>query len=410
MYERSPTATMREERNMTTTATHESFHDLATMILYMEAQCQKITGLVAEIEEIQRAFETRFVDSEQKFENTKAQVAVWVEQHDWQQPEWLAGEIAERLPKIEKQKRERLRELAEELNSLATQRDEMELQSRARTNALKDNNPRLNAREEELKTKEQELRQALDAALAAWRASGRGLGWLLRPGTVQRLRKQAETLGDQLADVNARLTEVRNSWQKMETNVEAHEEQVQDAWRLRTAEIARLRQEDHALRTNLEGVCREAALDEILDAIAEAKPTGAPDLDALLQQVVSLHDLVRDYQNGIAQVAEIMGIMKGVCEGLGRMKESVEGVKKEQDMHAELRDLKLQAPPTALQFHELWNRLLPVVLDEKFAAEHPRDLAQRLKATIGEGLSNTALDAMFTALGKELDRATKEQW
>jgi len=393
-----------------TAATQESFHDLATMILYMDAQCEKINALVAEIEEIQRAFETRFVESEQKFENTKAQVAVWVERHGWQQPGWLAAEITERLPKIEQQKRERLRELAQELADLGTQRQEMESQSQARIGALKDNNPRLNAREEELKAKEQELQQALAAALAAWRASGRGLGWLVRPGQVQRLRKQAEVLADQLADVNARLTEVRNSWHTMETNTEQNETNLQGAWRLRTAEIARLRREDHALRSDMEGACREAALDEILDAIAEAKQGDAPDFDALLAQMVGLHDQVRDYQSGIAQVAELMGIMKGVCEGLGRMKESVAGVKKEQDMHAELANLTLRAPDTALQFHQLWDRLRPVVLDEKFAAEHPRDLAVRLKQTIGEGMTNAALDAMFTALGNELDRATKEQW
>jgi chromosome segregation ATPase len=395
---------------MTTTATHESFHDLATMILYMDAQCQKINALVTEIEEIQRAFETRFVDTRQKFENTKAQVAVWVEQHDWQQPDWLAVEITERLPKIEEQKRERLCELAKELGDLGTQRQEVEAQSQARIGALKDNNPRLNAREEELKAKEQAMQQALEAALAAWRASGRGIGWLVQPGKVQRLRKQAEVLADQLADVNARLTEVRNSWHTMETNTEANEASLQDAWRLRTAEIARLRREDHSLRSDMEGACREAALDEVLNAIAEAKAGGSPDFDALLASVVSLHDQVRDYENGIAQVAELMGIMKGVCEGLGRMKESVEGVKKEQDMHTELANLKLQAPATALQFHQLWDRLQPVVLDEKFAAEHPRDLAVRLKQTIGEGMTNAALDAMFTALGSELDRATKEQW
>ena len=395
---------------MTTAATPESFHDLATMLQYMDAQGQKITGLVKEIDEIQRAFETRLVDSQQKFENTKAQVAVWVEQHGWQQPAWLAAAIAERLPKVEQAKRQRLDDLAREIPGLEAQRGAVEDQSGARLTALKTNNPRLNAREEELKVKERDLQQALEAKMAEWRAAGSGLGWLLQPGKVKQLRNQAEALGGQLADANARLTEVRNSWHTMETNVAEEETNLQQAWRLRTAEIARLKREAHRLQTDLEGACREAALDEILEAIAEAKQGDAPDFDALLAQMVSLHDQTQDLQRGIAQVAEAMGIMKGVAEGLQRMAESVKGVKQEQDMHAELADLKLRAPGTALQFHQLWDRLLPVVLDEKFAAEHPRDLADRLKQTIGDGLSNAALDGMFSALGSELDRATKEQW
>ena len=72
---------------MTTAVSQESFHDLATMIQYMDTQCTKITQLVAEVAEIQKAYETRLVDSEQKFENAKAELGVWVEAHGWQQPQ-----------------------------------------------------------------------------------------------------------------------------------------------------------------------------------------------------------------------------------------------------------------------------------------------------------------------------------
>ena len=395
---------------MSTTPQPAGFNDLATMLAYMDDQCGKITGLVKEVDEIQRAFDTRFVETQQQFDNTKARVAAWVEAHGWQQPPWLAAALQERLPEVRKQKQERLPAVAKEIADLAEQRTGIEAQNTSATDALKESNPRLNDREEELKQQQTETQTALEERMAQWRAAAGGVGWLLQPGKVRKLRAEAESLADRVHDLNSRLTEVRNAWTTLEQKTHEAEAQMQQGWRLRTAEIARLKGEQTALQTDLDGVVREAALDEILDAIAEAKTGDDPEFDKLLADLVALHDQNRDYQGGIAQVAELMGIMKGVCEGLTRMKESVEGVKKEQDMHSELADLKLQAPPVALQFHQLWDRLLPIVLDEKFAAQHPHDLASRLKQTIGDSLLPAAMDAMFTALGNELDRATKEQW
>lgn len=393
-----------------TTATQQSFDNLMTMILYMDAQCAKINALVAEIEEIQGEFENRYVDTQQRFENARARIVVWVEQHDWQQPEWLAAEVAERLPEVTKAKRRRLDKLADEIRALEAQRQVVETQSQTRVNALKENNPRLNAREEELKRLQAETQAAMDERLEQWRRAAAGLGWLLRSGKVGRLRAEAQSLGERLNDLNSRLTEVRNAWATLESKTDESEDEAQRAWRLGTADIARLKREQHALQTDFDAAVREAAVEEILNAIAEVKPSGYDDFDRALAEMVKLHDATVDYQNGIAQVAELMGVMTGVCEGLQRMKESVASVKQEQDMHAELRDLRLEAPEFALEFHQLWDRLHPVVLDEKFAADHPRDLAHRLRATIGDRLSKTAIDSMFTSLGNELDRATKEQW
>jgi len=395
---------------MTTATQAAGFHDLATMIGYMDDQCGKIQSLTTEIEEIQRAFETRFVETQQQFDNTKARVAAWVEAHDWQQPPWLAAETQERLPQMRKQKQERLPQVAQEIADLGGQRADIEQQSSSDTEALKDSNPRLNEREEDLKRQQAETQAALEERTKQWRAAGRGLGWLLRAGQVRKLRAESESLADHVHDLNSRLTEVRNAWTTLEQKTGEAEQRLREAWRLRTAEIARLKREQSALQNDLDRVVREAALDDILNAVAQAKSSGDADFDRLLADLVALHDQNRDYQQGITQVAELMGTMKGVCEGLTRMEESVQGVKKEQDMHSELADLKLQALPVALQFHTLWDRLQPVVLDEKFAAQHPRDLASRLKQTIGDSLAPAAIDQMFNALGGELDRATKEQW
>lgn len=396
----------------------DTFHDLGTMIQYLDTQCASLTDLVREIEEIQREFETRFVGTQQEFENTKASAAAWVGAHNWQQPSWLIEAINDRLPAVREAKTKRLAEVRQELTGLENQRQAIEVQDQAGVAALKESNPRLNAREEDLKVQVEQIRAALGEKMKEWKQAGSGLGWLTRSGKVRQLRGEIEKLSAELSKTSGRLTEVRNSWLALEKKTDETDQRLQEAWRLRTAEIARLKRELNQLEGDLETVCREAALTEILDALAAPPVARAarprqdddPALDALLTQIVALHDQTRDYEAGIAQVAELMGMLKGLCEGLTRMRESVASVKSEQDMHAELADLKLQAPEGVLQFHRLWAELRPVVLDEKQAAEHPRNFADHIKQVIGDRLSNTAIDQMFNDLGNELNRATKEQW
>jgi len=396
----------------------DTFHDLATMIQYLDTQCASLTDLVREIEEIQREFETRFVGTQQEFENAKASAAAWVAAHNWQQPSWLIEALNDRLPAVREAKTKRLAEVRQELTGLENQRQAIESQDEAGVAALKQSNPRLNAREEELKVQVERIRVTLGEKMKEWKQAGSGLGWLTRSGKVRQLRGEIEKLSAELSKTSGRLTEVRNSWLAIEKKTDETDERLQEAWRLRTAEIARLKRELNQLEGDLETVCREAALDEILNSLAAPPVARAarprqdddPAFATLLTRLVALHDETRDYEAGIAQVAELMGMLKGLCEGLTRMRESVASVKSEQDMHAELPNLKLKAPEGVLQFHRLWAELRPVVLDEKQAAEHPRNFADHIKQVIGDRLSNTAIDLMFNNLGNELNRATKEQW
>lgn len=386
------------------------FHDLATMIDWVEGNCAKINALVTEIAEIQIEFETNFVDWQQRHENSKAAAIAWIEGHDWQQPQWLMDAVNQRLPQMRQQKQERLAELQEEITDLEAQREGIEQQNDEALAKLKKQNPRLNTREEKLKQQETDAKDNFHRLANDWRRTARGLGWLLRPGAVRRSREAMEAALQEWTNLNARLAEVRNSWVTLKQKTDETETTLQDAWRLRTAEIARLKRELGQLQRDLDGAAKETALDEIIDALAEPKQSNQPDFDNLLVTVIEAHEASQRYEAGIAQVAELMGLIQGVCEGLARMAESVRSVKAEQDMHAELANLKLSPDPTVLQFHSLWDQLVPLVLDEKKAAAHPAQFAAAVKQAIGDRLSNVNIDLMFNTLGNELDQATKQQW
>lgn len=390
--------------------TAAGFHDLETMIQYMDSNCEKIQALAGEIAEIQREFETHFVQAQQRYENAKAAAMAWVEAHDWQQPAWLIQAIEQRLPAVREQEQKRLAELQKQLGDLQTQQAGIEQENDEVMQRLRTQNPALDAREEELKQQELGARDRFYRLNDDWHKSAGGLRWLLSPGGVRKAREAMEQANVQWVDINARLAEVRNAWVALKQKMDETGETLQAAWRLRTAEIARLKRELSAVRGDLDAGGREAALADILGAVAEAKQSDQAEFDKLLAEVIAAHDEANQYESGIAQVAELIGLIAGVCEGLTRMSESVKSVKAEQDMHAELADLKLPAPEAALRFHALWDELRPLVLDEKKAAKHPGPFAAAVRQAIGDHLSNAAIDEMFTSLGDELNRATKEQW
>lgn len=392
------------------TATRAGFHDLGSMIQYINDNCAKIVALAKEIEEIQHEFEAHFVQAQQRYDNARATALAWVEGHGLTQVGWLAQAVEQRLPAVRAQEQKRLAELQKQLADLQTQQAGIEQENDAVMQQLRTQNPALNTREEELKQQEEAARNHFYALSADWHKAAGGLRWLLNPGGVRKARAAMEQANVQWVDINARLAEVRNSWVALKQKLDETENTLQAAWRLRTAEIARLKHQLAELQRDFDGACHEAALEQILEEATEGKPGGQADFDKLLAEVVAAHQEQNQYEAGISQVAELVGLIKGVCEGLTRMAESVKSVKDEQDMHAELADLKLRAPQAAVQFNSLWDELGPLVLDEKGAAAHPAQFAANVKQAIGDRLSDKAIDQMFTSLGDELNSATKEQW
>jgi hypothetical protein len=51
---------------------HAGFHDLATMVYYVDTKVGKINALDKEIEEIQHEFEAAFMKSQQRYDNARA--------------------------------------------------------------------------------------------------------------------------------------------------------------------------------------------------------------------------------------------------------------------------------------------------------------------------------------------------
>lgn len=387
-----------------------TFHDLEGLLGFLDLNAGKIQAQVKEIGEVQKQFETSFVASRQRFEDLRAALVARVEASGWQQPSWIAARLTEKLPQVKAQQDARLAKLRPDLAALEAKRDEIEARSQDDLQRMQKANPRYDEREEAMKAQQVELQNRLAALAADLKAAGAGLGWLLQSGRIKRIRVEYEKVGVELFGVNQKLTGLRQAWHDIAQKSTEVESALKSEWEQCVAEVARTKAEIADLEGDPEKSYRLVGVTEILTLLEEPQPTGDAEFDRLLAEMLTAHRQVRDYENGIVQVAQLIGSLNGLVEGLGRFRESVKGLKDEQDMHSELADLRLEAPPAVAAFHELWDQLAPVVLDEKAAAQEPAQFASRLRSVIGERLSEAAIGEMFNTLGGELKRATDAQW
>jgi hypothetical protein len=386
-----------------------SFNDLATMISYFEEQEGKIQQLVAEIDEINQGITSELVEAEDQVETAVATaVSVADEQYD-SLALWVVEAVEASLPAIQEAKTARRAELEKLISDLYGQRAEIEQQDAQTMDELAQANPQLNAREEELKQQRTEADARIAEIEAQLRRAGAGLGWLTRFGRIRELRKQHQQQATVLYGLRERLGEVRTTWEKTQTEAREEKERLQTAWRLRTAEIGKFTQELDDLTDDFDGTCRRAALEALIRERESYEPSGSAALDEALQSVVDWRHRHADCESGVIAVSEIMGLLNGVHQGMGRMRESIEGVKKEQDMHAELSTLHLSAPPAFLQFHQIWDALYETVVDEKRSIEHPKAFADIVNQVTEAQLSDETINAMFETAGSVLTEGTK-QW
>ena len=386
-----------------------SFSDLATMIIYFQHQCEKVDALVTEIDEINTGVTSEFVEAQDNVETAvNAAVAAADSQYAALAPA-LGGTLDAAMPAMRDVKGSRRVEVEKLISELLEDRKEIEDKDAAELEELGNANPLLNKREEMLKAQRVELDAEVRRVEQEIVDAGTGLGWLTAAGKIGKLRKQHQALATKLYGIRERLHEVRSNWVRRQTRADETQEKLQQAWRLRTSEIAKLNQELDSLTDDFEGTCRRAVIEAHIRGAEEFEPTGVEALDEELRALTSWRQRQADCESGVIAVSEITGLLGGIREGMVRMRESIEGVKKEQDMHAELSTLNIEPPPAFLQFHELWDALVQTVVDEKRSIEHPAAFAKIVNDLTDSHLSNEQIEAMFNLAGDALTTAT-EQW
>ncbi len=373
---------------------------LAEFYKYARQNRKRMSDIYREIEEIQYQFNDLY--STQMQERDKliaAHVPLLLEA-----PGDLPLELRHLL---EKQEKTELQALMEEITKLEgetedkrRQADSLIKQAQDQTAYVRGQNPILDQQEEELKARQ----ASIESDLAKVDAEIDQLG-LLKFFERRRLGKERAQLAENRESVKAGIRAVREKWQADKRQMQEAQTGLQSQWQAVSVETAQLQARLDYLSANRNALSKRNAAQRLLENLKELPVADGPWEDRL-RPLVELGQNQRSYETGLTSVAEILGLLKGLGEGMDRFIRSVGTVYEEQRRY-KLPSLTLNLSDAVTSFHSIWPDFQAKVKDEKYLGTHPLEFNRRIQIIVQERINEDAIQKMFDEMGAALTRATK---
>jgi chromosome segregation ATPase len=367
---------------------------------YIGQQCRSMRQVYAEIEEVQYQFNEVYRQTMEAWQAAIARTAPLLSD-----PEQLPPSLAHSLLTITNEERAKLeQEIADitaKVAELRSDADGAATEAQAELASLRQTNPQLDAQEEELKARIASIRQTIQQLDVQIKRTNLLTGVLQR----RRLGKQREAQRQALTDATAALRRVRQSWEDEKKRYQADQVRLREKWEAASIEAAQSQARLDHLQANLEALSRQNGAGRYL-AELEAAPEAPEPLHKALEEMVELNGVKKAYEEGLRAVAEALGLLKGLAEGMDRFQKSADKVLEEQQQY-NLRELKVLVTDEVASFHAVWPEFRAQVRDEKALGKHPLEFSQRVRGIINSRLGDAAIAAMFESMGAALTEATK---
>lgn len=373
---------------------------------YLDDKRSELAACYKDVEEVQFEFNEIF----------RQEMAAWQEAVAFcfprlvTQRDELPADFVVHIDRIEEEERARIRgeiaDLEAKIAELQGRSDALLRQGQEATDSLKRTNPELNAREEQLKarmaayqTEYAELYERLE------QLDRSPLAWLTNGGEIRRLRReQARIRREQAATLNE-LRQVRQAWTTRLQEISNAQAELREQWQGVSVELAQAQARRDHLQANFDALAQQAGLQRVLEELDEAPPVPG-ELGERLAEVVARNKTRHAYEQGLASVAETLGLTKGVGEGLARFQKSVGTVLEEQRRYS-LKQVDVVLPEQVVAVNEIWSQLGAKVRDEKAMGRNPLEFSRIVKGYIDQYLSDAQVQALFETMGEALNRATK---
>jgi DNA repair exonuclease SbcCD ATPase subunit len=383
------------------------------LIRYLDDQNEAIEALIAQLDEVQVAFNAQFDEFKARHDATLDRLTDQIADDLSASSPQLVAAIEERLPEERQRIDERRQNVREEyLPKRQQAADDLLNKAQAELAELRALNPQLDAQEEELKAEKAGLEARLAKLNEEIRKLSRGLGVVRHFLAITKADQERQRVIGKLELINNSLRQVRQSWEQKREETEQHQADLQNKWQLEGVAVARLQSEldqldDEARREDL---ALRRAIRNVLDNLKEILPSPQADLDAELRQMVELNIRTDAYHEGLASVGGMIGLLRGISSGNAAIRQSVEGLQNEQQMHsAYLKPLDFQLPSSVETFHKQWADLARQFADEVTIGAHPADFSSAVEPLLAGPLSESSIEEMFNSLGRMIQQATA-QW
>jgi hypothetical protein len=376
---------------------------------FLKQQQALVASAFKEVEEAQKEFQGKYTQFKTNHDKTMmALVDAIAVMPTESLGKGLRAQIDARVPAERKAIDERIAKLQKnDMPDMLRQADYLVKKGQKEESDLRDVNPKLNEKEEALKAELAQWQQKLDGLNVQVSEQAKGLGFLFNVLKINDLDQQRhQTLG-RIQAVAENLKKVREEWKGLQELASKNESQWQAEWRTKMQHYSVLKQEFDTLSQDPDALARRRAITFVIDnlktPIADAPSAIAPQLG----QMIDLNVQTDNFHDALTSVAGILGIAKGMIDGMNRMMESVKALIDEQSRHsAYLGSLSIDVPDEARNFAQVWTDIASKTKDEKALAQHPADYVASMKPIVDQRLSNAQIAKYFDLLGGSLKRAT----
>jgi len=373
---------------------------------YVSEDRRRIKAVFDEVEEIQYRFNDLHAQELERWKEQLGACIVLLQKDPDRLPPALAELIATKREEARRSLGEEIDSLMEKVGSLRKKADEALLQAQDEIEALRTANPKLDLREEDLKERVVALSndiKGLSDQLDSLRLFP--LGWLTNMGERRKLKKRRGEVQSKHTRMVLALNNVREKWVTAKKEAEERQTALRQQWEETSIEASQRQARQDFLSNNAEQLSLQRGLEQTLITM-EDSPVKDGKLGEALQAMVKLNKTKAAYEQGLRAVAEVLGLLKGLHEGMNRFLQSVGKVYEEQKRY-NLKPLTVSLSPQVAAFHEMWLPFRKLVKNEKYMGRHPLVFSREVKKFTAEHLGDDQIEAVFVGMGKALKRATK---
>ncbi len=375
---------------------------------FLQAERSRVANAFQALEHIQADYQGVYSRFRADHDKTLAALAERVQGLPANElPRELQTAMQARVPDERKAIEKRIAELDKELPRIQKEMDGLLAENQQKIAALRKLNPQLNDREERLKADLALVQKQLDDLNQQLRVQARGLGFILHAWKIHELDQQRYRMLGRVESLSSELHKVRQEWKDKHESVEKEQADSKSAWQKLQMRAGELGQEREELTRTGDALAQQRAITFVLDQLKTPVNAKEPSLDSGFKQMIALNIQTDDFQSALGSIAGILGIMKGVDEGLKRLGESAAALVNEQQRHsAYLSPLTIELDDAVPAYGKVWDELRAKAKDEKAFAAHPSDFAAAIKPFLDQRLTNDSIGAYFNAMGQTLQRAT----
>ena len=372
---------------------------------YLDEKRRELEACAADVQEVQTEFDGVF----------RRELEVWQEKFAFcfprvaQERKNLPPAFAAQLDAVEKEETARLQQelvdLAKQITDGRVEMDRLTAEAQGAVAQLRQANPELNDHEEQLKAamvKDQDHYAELFEQIEALE---RGfLGGLVHFAQIHKLSRQQDRIKQRQTKTLEQLRGVRKTWQEDIDHAGETQAELREQWQNRSIEVSRAQSRRDHVTANLPALAEEAAIQRLLEEL-DTPPAVPGELGAGLAELVEHNQIRSSYEQGLGSVAEALGLLKGIGEGLARFNKSVGDVLQEQRRY-NLANVRVPVPEFVVAVNDTWRLVQAQVKDEKQMGAHPLEFSRIITEGLSKRLTDKVIQQFFESMGAALNQAT----